>query len=322
MNDDNLTGQEQNPSTGAATYGAVDLSSMGAGAPAPAATPPASAPPAAMPSAAGTPATQSYIDAPLIGVITPEQLDEQVALSRTVPVILLLVSGNSLTSNDVVRVMEQELKHQGGAFVARVLDVDTAPQITQALQVTSLPTAIALVAGQPVPLFEGVPTGEQIRSLLGELLAASAQVGVSGRVRVVPEEDMDTIPPEHLPALEAQENGQWDTAIALWKKVLANNPNDAEAKLSLTRAQFEARQFAREQQGAETKDDLLAKADSLFAEGEETQAYELLLKEIEEQKEADLREPLRQRLVEFFALATNPDQVRQARMRLANILLS
>lgn len=315
---------EQGTAQPAATYGAVDLSSMGAGGPGAASMPAPAAASVPAPAAASDGEVRSYLDVPLASTITQDQLDDQLALSRTIPVILLLVSGRSTVSAEAANVVEQQIRLQGGTFVLREIDVDLAPQLAQALQVTSLPTAIALVGGQPVPLFEGVPTAEQVGGLLGELHAAATQMGVTGRVMVSSEEPEPTIPAAHIPALEAQESGEWETAIALWKKVLANNPTDSEAKLALTRAQFEARQQQNDQNevAAATGSSVLSEADHLFAKMQEEEAYNLLLEAISAESDPQMKEQIRQRLVELFALGSNPDAVRTARMRLSNILLA
>ena len=270
--------------------------------------------PAAYPGAPAAPA--ATIPAPLVEAVTEQNFEQQMALSQTVPVILAVYSAKSLTSQQARTVLSDAVREYQGAFALRELDVDTQPQLAAALQVQALPTAMALVGGRPVPLFEGVPVKSQLTSVLDELLQVAPSMGVTGRLEVTSDELVSPIPPAHEAPLAAQDAGEWEKAIGLWRKVLANNPADTEAKLALARAEFELRQ----ETASVDADDAQAAADQLFAVGQEAQAFDLLLAQVTEGT-ADEREAARARLVELFALATDPAAVKSARTRLATVLL-
>lgn len=296
------------------SYGAVDLSAVDTAAAGQQPAEAAAGYPEGMtlPNSAGV-----QVSAPLIVNVTEANFEEEMALSQTVPVILLVYSGKSLVSQQTVEVMEDAARRFAGAFQLGKIDGDVQPQLVQALQLQSVPTALALVARRPVPLFDGPATAEQVNSLMSELLQVAPQLGATGRI-VVDEAALEKpLPAAHEAPRAAEMADDWEQAIALWKKVLANNPGDKEAKLALARAEFEARQFA----GETTDAGALNQADALFASGREAEAYEVLLEVISSTDDAEEKEAARSRLVELFGLGSNPDSIKEARRRLANMLL-
>ncbi|WP_347039830.1 hypothetical protein AAHB37_07060 [Glutamicibacter halophytocola] len=66
---------------------------------------------------------------------------------------------------------------KNGKFVLGVVDAETYPQIAQAFQAQQIPMVVALVKGQPVPLFQGPAAEEQIVQLLGQLEQLAVQRG-------------------------------------------------------------------------------------------------------------------------------------------------
>lgn len=309
------------------TSGAVDLGSLVPGTAAdPAAPPQAPAPAGVVPTpggvGAGVPAAGPVVDGPLIVEVTEANFQTQTELSDVVPVVLVFYSSRSLTSNQAVSVVEQVARNHQGRFEVGRVDIDAQPQLAQAVQIQNVPTAIALVARRPVPLFEGVPTVEQVSGLVDELLQVAPQLGVTGRLKVS-DADLETpMPAAHEAPRAAEEAEDWDTAVTLWKRVLANSPADKEAKIALARAEFEARQAAAAvDAGIDANASLLGQADALFARGDESAAFDLLLDQVREAPSAEEKEAARQRLVELFPIAADAAAVRSARTRLATMLM-
>ena len=83
-------------------------------------------------------------------------------LSRTVPVIVALWATWSEPSKALLGSLERLVRARGGSLVLAAADADRSPQLVQALQAQSIPTVVALVAGQPVPLFAGVQPDDAI----------------------------------------------------------------------------------------------------------------------------------------------------------------
>lgn len=315
-----------NQSAPASSSGAYDLSAMAAASPAPAA---ATSPFGTPAPAAGAPASPTYgvpasehaaagplIDAPLIVDITQANFEDAMALSQTVPVVLLFTSAASLTSSQAIATAEAVARKFQGAFQLGKVNAASLPELVEAFQLQSLPAGVALLARRPVPLFEGAPTETDLEGVLSELFQVAPQLGVVGRVNVGAADLETPVPDSHLPAREAEALGEWEKAIAAWRKVLASNPADREAKTALTRARFQLRQ-----EEAAGSADSTAQADKLFAAGEEAAAFDLLLAALAEESDAEQKEELRSRLVELFQIAGDPDAVKSARTRLATMLM-
>ena len=59
------------------------------------------------------------------------------------------------------------------------MDVDAEQAIAQTFQVQSVPSVIAIIKGQPVPLFQGAMPEPQLRQVMDELIKVAAENGVS-----------------------------------------------------------------------------------------------------------------------------------------------
>ncbi len=224
--------------------GAVDLSSLKQR-PAPGAaagTPPVpgSGVPADAATAAGTPDAGA---APLRVNVTEGNFQELVELSAQVPVVFALWAPYSPESAGMVDSLEQVINSYGGRLVLGAADIDTFPQLAQAFQVQAVPTAVAVVKGQPVPLFQGSAGDAQVRALLDELLKVAAANGVTGSLGggAAREPEPAPLPPLHQAAYDAIEAGDYEAAAVAYRQALLEMPSDAEAKAGLAQVELMAR---------------------------------------------------------------------------------
>src|SRR5262249_18350174 len=135
-------------------------------------------------------------------------------------------------------ILERVVTEQQGRLVLAKVDVDANPQLSQAFRAQSIPMVVALVAGQPVPLFTGAVPEQQVREVLAQLLQLAAQNGVTGSVETSGEEPVaepaePAIPPLHAEAFDAIEAGDYARAVEAYEKALAENPRDADARAGL-----------------------------------------------------------------------------------------
>lgn len=206
-----------NASPGINLRGAVDLSALKNR---------ATAPPSSTPSGGS----------PYAVDVNEQSFQEFVQLSQKVPVVVALGSGRSQQSAQVNALLEKLMNENGGKIALGRVDVDSSPQIAQAFGVTAVPTVIALIKGQPVPMFEGDLPEDQVREFLVELLKVAASNGVTGNLGGGPEPEAapePPLPPLHQAALDAIESGDLDLAKASYEKALAEKPNDTDAKIGL-----------------------------------------------------------------------------------------
>jgi putative thioredoxin len=204
--------------------GAVDLSALKARADA------AARPAAARPA----PAARS----PYIVEVTEQTFPQLVQLSSEVPVVVNLRASYSEQSNQVTAVLETAaVTHDGRMLLANV-DLQAQPQIAQAFQAQGAPTVVAVVKGQPVPLFEGALPEAQITAYLDELMKVAESNGVTGTLNDGSQPAPDAaeeppLPPLHQAAFDAIERGDYAAAADAYHRALAEQPADADAKAGL-----------------------------------------------------------------------------------------
>ncbi len=156
---------------------------------------------------------------------------EFVALSRNQVVILLCWSARSPESILVLETMAKLQSASDGQWTLGSVDVDTQPQVAQALQVRTLPYAVALVAEQVLPLFEQSYPEAQLRAVIEKVLGIAAEQGIG----TIAEEKMEPEEEEALAALDAQDLNRAELA---YQALLARKPQDPFAKLGLAHTQL------------------------------------------------------------------------------------
>jgi len=233
-------------------------------------------------------------------------------------------------------VLEKVVTEAGGRLVLAKVDVDANPQLSQAFRAQSIPMVVALVGGQPVPLFTGAVPEQQVREVLAQLLQLAAQNGVTGTVSVAadaaeeqPEEAAEPpLPPLHAEAYDAIEAGDYPRAIAAYEQALVENPRDADARAGLGQVRLLDRvqgvdlQAARAAAAADPHgvEAQFAVADLDLAGGHVEDAFARLL-DLFAALPSDDRGPVRERLLELFGLVGDTDpRVISARGRLASLL--
>ncbi|MFK4804828.1 tetratricopeptide repeat protein [Microbacterium sp. ZW CA_36] len=311
------------PTLGASLRGAVDLSTLR--------NRPASTGPAAP--GEETPAGSGAVVPALVLDVTDETFPQVLELSRTVPVVVDLWAEWCGPCKQLSPILEKVVLELGGRLVLAKVDVDANPQLSQAFRAQSIPMVVALVAGQPVQMFTGAVPEQQVREVFAQLLQLAAQNGVTGTVAAdgeAPEETPDepALPPLHAEAFEAIEEGDYARAVTAYEKALVENPRDAEARAGLGQVQLLLRvqdvdlQAARAAAASAPQDipAQLTVADLDIAGGHVEDAFGRLL-DLFSQLPADERAPVRERLLELFALVGDGDpRVIAARGRLASLL--
>jgi len=154
-----------------------------------------------------------------------------VELSRTKPVILLVWSPRSPESMATLELIGKLETQANGTWVLGSINADAQPHVAQALQTKSVPYAVALIAEQPVPLFDQSYPEAQIKMVIDKVLTLAAEQGIGSA-------PVETIEPEEDEALAALEAGQYEVARVAYQKLLARKPSDALAKLGLAQTEL------------------------------------------------------------------------------------
>lgn len=315
------------PNPGAVLRGAVDLSALR--------NKPAAGAPGA-PGDAPAPGQAAATVPSLVMDVTDASFGQVLELSRTVPVVVDLWAEWCGPCKQLSPVIEKVVRELAGRVVLAKVDVDANPQLAQAFRAQSIPLVVALVGGQPVPLFTGAVPEQQVREVFAQLLQVAAQNGVTGTVAVdgAPESEQGAeaaepaLPPLHAEAFEAIEAGDYARAIAAYEKALAENPRDEDARAGLGQVRLLDRvqgvdlQAARDAAAANPQDvdAQLAVADLDIAGGHVDDAFDRLL-DLFAALPGDERAPVRERLLELFGLVGDADpRVIRARGRLSSLL--
>jgi putative thioredoxin len=262
---------------------------------------------------------------PTVGIeVTQENLvSDFVAISKEKVVVLLAWSPRSAQSKEILETLGKLEKADNGAWLLGTVDVDSQPQVAQALQIKSVPVAIAIIAEQLLPLFESVPPADQVRLVINKLLELASQKGVGSAPEGPTEIPME---PEEEAAYAAMEKGDYKAAKLSYEAWLKRKPNEQVAVVGLSQVNLMLRI-----EGLDpvltlknAKDDDLTSqlmcADIQVASGDYEAAFDRLLKVIKS-KTGDERDKAKAHLISLFNLVDPTDpRLIKARAVLASAL--
>jgi len=248
-----------------------------------------------------------------------------VATSKEKPVVLLAYSPRSKASVDLRDLMflMSEADKQSWAFGA--INADTQPQLAQALQIQSVPMALAFVDEQPLALFDRVYPREQIALVIVKLFEVAKERGLNVEVPEVQEVPME---PEEIAALSALENGDYSGAAMAYRNWLQRKPDESIAKIGLAQCELMIRISGlnpeitikdADAHPSEVSKQLMA-ADIEIAQGLQKRAFERLVTFVRNFS-GDERQRAKEHLLLLFQLVdpSDPDLIR-ARTELASAL--
>jgi putative thioredoxin len=261
-------------------------------------------------------------------------LREYLQLSSQV-VLLLVFSGADDSDLDGLRQdLEQQLALLQGRALALDLKLADNLQLAQSVGVSQTPSVVAVIGGQPAPLFQGRPDQESLSAVLQQVIQLATQNGVSGRIAVQaatesPDSAMQPttlaksaatpLPPALQQAQDSFERGDFSAALAAFSAFLKGAPASNEAKLGLAQSELMVR--LQDASGVEPGlATLLQQADKLYAAGQISNAFNSLLDAFTT-AEPDQRPDIQNRLLQYFLIAGDDEpEVNQARRRLSSLL--
>lgn len=239
--------------------------------------------------------------------VTTEDFQEVAQLSTQVPVVFALWARFSQQSVAFTDTLEQVVDRYRGRILLASVDAEAAPEIAQMFQAQSVPTVVALLAGRPVPLFNSTVPPEQVAQYLDELLGLAEQNGITGTVEPARADEPTPLPPLHQEAVDALEAGDLDAAEAAYRRAIAENPGDREAKLALAQVHLLQRVLPLDatvvrSEAAAAPDDVEAQlrvADLDVSGGHVEDAFRRLL-DLVRRSAGEERDAVRRRLLELF----------------------
>ncbi len=322
--------------------GVVDLAAVKAAAEAKAKAEQARAEAARQAAQGGAPASAGAVPPSALVIDVDEAGFERdvLQLSSEVPVVLDFWAEWCQPCKQLSPLLERLVVEANGRLLMAKIDVDANQMLMQQFGIQGIPAVFAVVAGQVLPLFQGVAPEQEIRATLAQLVqVAEERFGIIG-IQVDPDAEAGAAGAAAAPApagphdalleaaVTALDAGDLGGAIQAYKNVLADDPANTEAKLGLAQAELLARvqgmnpQAVRAAAAENPKDPQaqIAAADLDLVGGHVEDAFGRLVDTVRVTAGAD-RDAVRLRLLELFEVIGPDDpRVAAARTALARVL--
>ena len=254
--------------------------------------------------------------------VTEANFNQLVGESVQYPVVFLLTSARDPGSSGLDMVLSRLASAAQGRWLLGRIDVDGQPRLAQALQVAAVPTTIAVIAGQALPLFQGTRDEVEVQAYLDQVVQVAAANGVHGRAKPQPVPTVTgpsgepALDPRFAAADDAMQRGDFATAVREFEALVNANPRDAQAAAGRATAALLLRVGSTDPSATiraalSAPGDLdaqMAAADAEMVLGQANQAFERLVGLIRTTS-GDDQDRLRRRLLELFDTMdpTDPD---------------
>ncbi|MDD7384549.1 MAG: tetratricopeptide repeat protein [Actinomycetaceae bacterium] len=285
-------------------------------------------------------AAAHVIEGAWIVALSTQNLQQVLVTSTQVPVIVVFTSKASPNSATLDDLLQRHVRQAAGRLQLAQVDVDAQPQVAQAFRVNAVPAAAAVIQGQPVPLFQGLPDESQVTTMLAQVMDAAARAGMTAVLAGTDADRAGESPADQAPQLPEWEakgeaavsRGDFDVALEIYDQEIKKNPANSEAqtrraqvKLMAKAAALNSTPEAARQQTASDPDDPDAANDAADAKvlaGDIPGAFSDLIAFIAAHQD-DVRDTARVHLLELFdAVGSSDPAVKKARMALASALFS
>lgn len=261
--------------------------------------------------------------------ITESNLRNYIGLTEQVPMVVCFTSDGDQTSINLLNKLSEISTKYSGSFVVGQIDIDTHRRVAEAFSVEQAGNVLAVIKGQPFPLFQGDQSIENISMVIDKLLEVAAGNGVTGKATVnesaEPVSTAAKLPPQHQEAVDALNAGEYQKANELYQKILLQSPADPLAAAGLAQTELLIRVDGLDfekvlDNSPQNFEELMTFADALIAIGDFAVGFDALLSNyIDLPKEN--QEVVKERLLKYFEIVGKTDPtVVAARARLTSML--
>ena len=248
-----------------------------------------------------------------------------VSISKEKPVVLLAYSQRSPASVELRDLMAEMSLADKQSWLFGAIDADAQPQLAQALQIPSIPYAIAFIAEQPLALFDRPYPQEQIAMVISKLFEMAKEKGLAVEI---PEAKEVPLEPEEAAALAALESGDYSGAAMAYRNWLQRKPEELMAKIGLAQCELMVRiseldpqdTIKQANQEPASVEKQIKAADIEIAQGQIRSAFNRLINVVRT-SDGDAKKLAKEHLLLLFQLVdpSEPDLIR-ARTELASAL--
>ena len=248
-----------------------------------------------------------------------------VSISKEKPVVLLAYSQRSPASVELRDLMAEMSLADKQSWLFGAIDADAQPQLAQALQIPSIPYAIAFIAEQPLALFDRPYPQEQIAMVIAKLFEMAKEKGLAVEI---PEAKEVPLEPEEAAALAALESGDYSGAAMAYRNWLQRKPDELMAKIGLAQCELMVRiseldpqdTIKQANQEPASVEKQIKAADIEIAQGQIKSAFDRLINVVRT-SDGDAKKLAKEHLLLLFQLVdpSEPDLIR-ARTELASAL--
>ncbi|MEN9749393.1 MAG: hypothetical protein RL149_471 [Actinomycetota bacterium] len=265
----------------------------------------------------------------LIADLTETNLRHFLALSNQVIVLVDFKSPSDAASESLTSKLESLIYGFAGKAVLCQVNIDTHQRVAEAFSVTQPATFLAMMAGQPVPLFTGDQDVEKIQQIIEKLLVVASNNGINGSVVVdesaEPVAAAPQMPPQHKAAVEALNAGKYAEAKELYHQIIRETPGDPMAAAGMAQVELLLRLEGVDvdqvlNNPPQNFDELLVAADALVAIGDYADGFDALLINFADASQEN-KNAMRERLLQYFEIVgKQAPEVIAARNRLTSML--
>ncbi len=279
--------------------------------------------------AASTPGSATVAVAALISLMTEVNLRHFLELSSKVVVLVDFFSTEVEESIALSKKLETIVASLDGKVLLSRVNVVDQPRVVEAFAVTQPATLLAMMAGQPVPLFSGDIDQEKIEEVISKLLLVAAKNGITSTAvidtNLEPAPTTAQLPPKHKAAVELLNSGAYADAKVAYQQILNETPSDPIAAAGVAQSELLLRLEGVDvdhvlNNPPQNFDELLVAADALLAIGDYADAFDALLVNFAEASQED-KNAMRERLLQYFEIVgKSTPEVVAARNRLTSML--
>ena len=180
--------------------------------------------------------------ASLVSELTEVNLRHYLELSSKLVVLVDFFSTADESSVALSQKLESIVPSFGGKVILCRLEIEKQQRVVEAFSVNQPATLLAMMAGQPVPLFAGDQDLDKIQAVIEKLLLVAENNAITGTAVVdesaEPVPTTPQLPPKHKAAVELLNSGSYAEAKAQYQQILNETPSDPIAAAGVAQAEL------------------------------------------------------------------------------------